>query len=114
MHGDFRTLNNLNFKRKAGSMINTYYAAFLAIMNIGIFNMVIAVLADTYDKVTEKRAQWVKKLKIKLLSSLIPVLPSKEKQDFEDVFMIIVKPIDETENGVEDWSGKINKIIDMT
>ena len=91
-----------------------YYGAFLAIMNIGILNMVIAVLADTYDKVTEKRAQWVKKLKIKLLSSLIPVLPSKEKQDFEDVFMIIVKPIDDTDNGEEDWSGKINKIVDMT
>ena len=99
--------NELNF-------VNAYYLTYVLVINVILLNMVIAVLGDTYDKVTEKRAQWVKLLKMKVLNSLIPVLPNKEKQDVEDVFMIIVKPIDDPGNAEEDWNGKINKIVEMT
>ena len=112
--GDLRTLSNLNFHRNPGNMVNIYYALFLAMMNVLIINILIAVLADSYAKVTEKRDKWAKNLKIQLLSSLIPVLPNKEKQDVEDIYMIIVKPIGDKGNGEEDWTGKINKIVEMT
>ena len=111
--GDFRTLNNFNFNRNAGNLVNIYFGLYLAFVNVLMLNIVIAILSDTYDKITEKRDKWVKNLKIKLLSSLIPVLPNKEKQDVVDVFMIIVKPIDDKGSGEDDWSGKINKIVEM-
>ena len=45
-------------------MINVYYVIFLCAMNIIILNMLIAVLADTYERITEKRDKWAKYLKI--------------------------------------------------
>ena len=62
--GDLRTLGNLNFHRNPGNMVNIYYALFLAMMNVLIINILIAVLADSYAKVTEKRDKWAKNLKI--------------------------------------------------
>ena len=70
--------------------------------------MLIAIMGDTFDKVTEKRKQAALYEKIQIIDDyidLIRISPSDEKQ-----FVYSVSPIDKEDSQDVDWEGKVASI----
>ena len=76
--GEFMSLD----KFKEGPEVNMCYVYFiLATFNVQIvmFNMLIAIMGDTFDKITENRSINAIKSKLELLSDLEGVLDTEDK-----------------------------------
>ena len=70
--------------------------------------MLIAIMGDTFDKVTEKRKQAALYEKIQIIDDyidLIRIRPSDEKQ-----FVYSISPIDKGDGQDVDWEGKVASI----
>ena len=70
-----------------------------------MLNMVIAIMADTYDKVTEKRGSYVMQSKLETMSEYVAVV-NMFMSDSES-YLFIVKQ-DNAEEGMDDdnnWEG---------
>ena len=71
--------------------------------------MLIAIMGDTFDRVTEVRKQSALKEKLKILNDYVYAVSFKADRRGKD-FVFSVRPIDFEENVTEDWEGKIGTI----
>ena len=87
------------------------YAFFILatfIVQIVMFNMLIAIMGDTFDKVTEFRDINATKSKLELMSDLVAIMDATDKEENEESFLFIVKPVNEDDDDtVDQWQGSI-------
>ncbi len=84
-----------------------------------MFNMLIAIMGDTFDKVTEHRDVNATKSKLELMADLVAILEQEEKEDNKEIFFFTVQPeADEEEDEEQDeWMGTIktmSRVINKT
>lgn len=76
-----------------------------------MFNMLIAIMGDTFDKVTEHRDVNAIKCKLELMADLIAILPTTYDKGGDDpeIFFFMVQPeVDEDDDdGDDEWEGTI-------
>ena len=60
-------------------------------VQIVMFNMLIAIMGDTFDKITENRNLNAIKSKLGLLGDLIEIIDAEDEQENEKVFMFKVE-----------------------
>ena len=63
-----------------------------------MFNMLIAIMGDTFDKITEFRDINATKSKLELMSDLVVIMDATDIEENEESFLFIVKPVDEDED----------------
>ena len=60
------------------------------IVQIVMFNMLIAIMGDTFDKITENRDVNAIKSKLELMSDLVALIGPKERTEIKRIFFFIV------------------------
>ena len=55
--------------------------------------MIIAIMGDSFDYAMENKVLFDTEPRLTLLSTLVSILPHTDKDDQENVYMIIVRPI---------------------
>ena len=70
---------------------------------ITMLNMLIAIMADVFENLTEKR--YVKSIstKLEILAEQAPLLAKQSKSDEQNVYMIVIEPIKDEEYENEEW-----------
>ena len=93
-------------------MIFLYLAATF-FTNITMLNMLIAIMGDTFDQVTENKQLNSTRTKLKFLNDYADMLITRpsEQQIKEGYLFVVQAEADEEETG-EEWRGSINKIVD--
>ena len=79
-----------------------------------MLNMIIAFMADTFDKINENKDVYAAKGKLELLKDytfLLKDLPNEEK---DRIFLYVVQPDGEEENDNSTWQGSINRMQKLT
>lgn len=79
-----------------------------------MLNMLIAIMGDSFAFVTENKEKFSIKTKLDILISQAPAMIQEESEDVKDVFMIVVKPVDDEDVEQDEWHGSINKVVYMT
>ena len=84
-----------------------------------MFNMLIAIMGDTFDKVTEHRDVNATKSKLELMADLVAILEQEEKEDNKEIFFFTVQPEadDEEDEEQDEWMGTIktmSRVINKT
>ena len=97
--GEFASLDAFE---KGPQTILTYFFFVLStfIVQIVMFNMLIAIMGDTFDKITENRDVNAIKSKLELMSELVALLGVKDLEENREIFMFIVQVL--KEDGDED------------
>ena len=73
--------------------------------------MLIAIMADTFEKVIEQRPTFSLKNKLMILAAMESMIRSKEADDDTKVFLYVIAPISsDHEEGIDsqsdDWRGR--------
>ena len=84
------------------------------VTQIAMLNMMIAIMADTFERVIENRIVNATKMKLDLMSDMFATLSHTSKKDENQVFMFRVHPDDDQTEEGDDWEGSINKITRLT
>ena len=69
--------------------------------------MLIAIMGDTFDKITEFRDINATKSKLELMSDLVAIMDATDKEENEESFLYIVKPVKEDDEDIDQWQGSI-------
>ena len=72
-----------------------------------MFNMLIAIMADVFEDLTEKRHVKAISTKLQILAAQAPVLAKTSKTEEQDVFMIVIDPIKGDDYDDDTWHGTI-------
>ena len=73
--------------------------------------MLIAIMGDTFDKITEFRDINATKSKLELMSDLVAIMDATDKEENEESFLFIVKPVNEDDDDdIDQWQGSIKTI----
>ena len=74
------------------SLCYIFFVLATFITQITMFNMLIAIMGDTFDKVTEHRDVNATKSKLELMADLVAILEQEEKEDYKEIFFFTVQP----------------------
>jgi len=77
---------------------------------ITIVNMLIAVMSDTYDKVSEKKDQATLQEKIKILADYVWVVGMERNLEDRSSYIFVARPKAVAEDEEQDWQGKVTAI----
>ena len=81
------------------------------ITQITMFNMLIAIMGDTFEHIMENKVVHTTKSKLQLMSDLIAVIRDENLKEDQERFLFIVKPeVDEEEVNFDEWEGTIRSI----
>ena len=71
--------------------------------------MLIAIMGDTFDKITEFRDLNATKSKLELMSDLVAITEATDKEEDEESYLFVVKPVneDEDDDEIDIWQGSI-------
>lgn len=85
------------------------------ITQLTMFNMLIAIMGDTFDKITENRDINSIKSKLDLMADLVAVMDQTDKEDETEIFFFVVMPeVDEGADAADDeWAGTISTMKKM-
>ena len=78
-----------------------------------MLNMLIAIMANTFDNTMELYSVNTIRSRLQFLSDFHSLLRFETKEEQEEVFMVVVKPQVE-EKDEDTWLGSINAITDVT
>jgi len=106
--GDFSLDNYSKSTDLDGGIDWTIFIAGTLFINVVIFNMLIAIMGDTYDSVFENKKKAVLLLKIDALSEFSFLFTNLEKAKY--LFVIRLKKSDELFGDDNGWEGKIKAI----
>ena len=81
---------------------------------ITMLNMLIAIMGDTFDRAMENRIRFGISSKLDILKSQSALISQVDKKESEEVFMIVVRPLEMEEDGEDDWEGTVKKIAKVT
>ena len=82
------------------------------ISQVTMLNMLIAIMGDTFGKVTENKTVNLIKSKLELMDDLAATMKQRDSQPEEKVFLHIIMPVDgddENEEG-DEWEGMVKKV----
>ena len=76
-----------------------------------MFNMLIAIMGDTFGKVIENKTVNAIKSKLELMDDLAATMKQRDSQPEEKVFLHIIMPVDgDDENEeAEEWEGIVKR-----
>ena len=80
------------------------------ITQITIFNMLIAVMGDTYDRVSEKKDQATLAEKIKILADYVWVVGLEKDQQDKSSYIFVARPKVLGEGEGSEWEGRVTAI----
>lgn len=103
--GEFSTLENFAEQPHAGLCYVFFVLATFFTM-LTMLNMLIAIMGDTFERVTENKELNSIKTKLKIVSELMYNIPLDEGDDKSLLF--VVTPDDDGENDVVTWEGTVN------
>ena len=76
-----------------------------------MFNMLIAIMGDTFDKIMEYREINATKSKLELMCGLVASLGPQDELQNEKIFLFLVQPEqDEDNEEEEEWEGTIKTL----
>ena len=102
--GDFNT-NGFRGENQGLTWVVFVFATFL--LQITFLNMIIAIMANTFDYVMEKKQQTSMKERISILADFRFVLRAMSlEQEFP--YILVVKP--KVENNEDEWQGMLDSI----
>lgn len=101
--GEFEGKDNFDEEDSAAVWIFFLLATFIT--QITFLNMLIAIMGDTYAKVTETKDQSALSERIKILADYVSVVNDNEKND---QYLVMTKPSD-SESG-DSWEGTVSTI----
>ena len=103
--------NYANFANQPQAIV--CYALFLLatfFSQITMLNMLIAIMGDSFERVTENREVNSTKIKLNFMKDMAGTVGQRSSSEEKDIFMFVARP-EETEMLNEDeWDGSINKI----
>ena len=76
--------------------------------------MLIAIMGDTFDRAMENKTRFGILTKLNVLSSQSAAMSQVDEKESEEVFMIVVTPLEVDNDGTEDWEGTLKKITKIT
>lgn len=79
-----------------------------AFTQITMLNMLIAIMGDTFDKVTENRRTFTMRTKLQILGDYTGNFPEKETNDLF-LFSVTIDQ-DEQEDGYDTWEGLVQRL----
>ena len=91
-------------------IVFAFFVLATMISQITMLNMLIAIMGDTYAKVTENKDINSTKMKLAILSELSVMLPQRDDEEKQDTNMVVYKKIDEEDDDGDDWEGTIRKL----
>ena len=89
--GEFMSLDDFSDGPLVG-MCFFFFILSTFIVQLVMLNMLIAIMGDTFDKITENRAINAIKSKLELLSDLSGVLKTEDIEQNKEVFLFTVEP----------------------
>ena len=89
-------------------MCFTFFVLATFIVQIVMFNMLIAIMGDTFDKVTEYRDINAIKSKLELISDLYAIIKARDAKENPAKYFFLIEPekADDEEDG-DKWQGSI-------
>ena len=81
---------------------------------ITMLNMLIAIMGDTFDRAMENKTRFGILTKLNVLSSQSAAMSQKDEKESEEVYMIVVRPLEVNEDVEDDWEGTVKKIAKVT
>jgi len=96
-----------NFKGKGKFLAWIYFLLATFITQITFLNMLIAIMGDTFDRVSEAREQSALKEKINILSDYIWMMRDVSNEN-ESKYVYVVRPMTLGDNEGNEWEGKIS------
>ena len=73
-----------------------------------MLNMLIAIMGDTFERVTENKELNSIKTKLKIVSELMYNIPLDKDEGDDKSLLFVVTPDDDGENDVVTWEGTVN------
>ena len=82
---------------------------------ITMFNMLIAIMGDVFDRLMEQQDVQATKNKLQILAEQAPILSNLSPYNDKEVYMIVVEPeCSDNEDDEEDWNGTIKELTRIT
>ena len=81
---------------------------------ITMLNMLIAIMADVFENLTEKRHVKSISTKLEILAEQAPLLAKQSKSDEQNVYMIVIEPVEDEDYENEEWQGSIKELSNIT
>ena len=76
-----------------------------------MFNMLIAIMGDTFDKITENKEVNAIKSKLKFMGNLVAIMQSEDIVENKEVFFFLVRPEEgDGDEGASDWEGTVKSL----
>ena len=91
----------------------TFFIMATFFTQITMLNMLIAIMGDSFSFVTENRERFATEIKLEILISQSSAMAQRERQDATNVYLILVRPLEDEED-TEEWQGSINKVASLT
>ena len=81
---------------------------------ITMLNMLIAIMGDSFERVMENRDINATKMKLGFMNDMAGTINQTSASEETEVFMIIVKPVEDDNEDGDEWEGQINKMTRLT
>ena len=76
--------------------------------------MLVSIMGDSFERVMENRDVNATKMKLGFMDDMASTIGKTSASEETEVFMFIVKPIEDSNEDGEEWEGKINKMTRLT
>ena len=76
--------------------------------------MLIAIMGDTFERIIENRDINATKTKLELMADVVSGMRQTTKEEEKEVFVFVVKPVDDDDVDGNEWEGTINKMTRIT
>lgn len=93
------------------TMVWIYFILATLFTNINFLNLLIAIISDTYARITESKQRYALMQRTEIFADFINVVNLNPKMT-QNRYLYIVQPID-IGDGSDDWSGSINALKKM-
>ena len=111
--GEFGSLTSVVADNNAETwFIIAFFFLATLLIKIAMFNMLIAVILSSYDRTVEGKKLYNIANKFSLIRSMAKNMRKKDKEQQEEVYLIIVERVED--QAEEDWDDSISKITAIT
>ena len=84
------------------AMCYAFFVLATFIVQIVMFNMLIAIMGDTFDKVTEYRDINATKSKLELISDLYAIIEARDAKENQSQYFFLIEPVKADDEDVGD------------
>lgn len=104
--GTFDTLEHIN-EHSWGWLTLLFFIVSTFFTQIMLFNMIIAIMGDTFSNAMEMREVNGIRMKLTILGEQAPMLSQRDKKDEDKIFMFVARPVEEEGDDDDNWNGQI-------